>query len=60
MWVCMAEIFDVLKNSVRARELRMKAASLFERFNEVFWDDGMEFYVYALDGATKAAEVPRS
>lgn len=50
-WLGMAEIYDVLGNQARARELREKAAKLFERFNAAFWDDDMGFYVFALDGA---------
>jgi glycogen debranching enzyme len=52
-WVRMAEVFDTLGKTERARELRKKAARLFERFNEVFWDDEMGFYAYALDGDKK-------
>ena len=32
------------------RSLRAKAAALFERFNEAFWDEELGFYAYALDG----------
>jgi glycogen debranching enzyme len=49
----MAEIFDVLKKPDRARELRAKAAKLFERFNEAFWDEELGFYAFALDGNKK-------
>ena len=49
-WVRMAEAFDALDKPNRAKELRVKAAALFERFNEVFWDEELGFYVYALDG----------
>jgi glycogen debranching enzyme len=52
-WIRMAEIFDVLGNADRARELRVKAMSLFRRFNEVFWDDASGYYAYALDGDKK-------
>ena len=37
----------------RAKELREKAADLFERFNAKFWDDDFGFYAYALDGDKK-------
>jgi glycogen debranching enzyme len=30
-----------------------KAAALFERFNDAFWDDEFGFYAYALDGDKK-------
>src|SRR5262245_39567873 len=49
-WVRMAEAFDALGKPDRAQELRAKAAALFERFNEAFWDEELGFYVYALDG----------
>jgi glycogen debranching enzyme len=49
-WVRMAEIFDALGKPDRARELRAKAAALFARFNEAFWDEDLGFYAYALDG----------
>jgi glycogen debranching enzyme len=49
-WIGMAEIFDALGKCDRASELRGKAAALFERFNEVFWDEELGFYAYALDG----------
>jgi glycogen debranching enzyme len=49
-WLDMAEIFDALGKHARARELRAKAADLFRRFNDAFWDDDFGFYAYALDG----------
>jgi glycogen debranching enzyme len=49
-WMRMAEIFDARGRRDRARELRAKAAALFERFNAAFWDDALGFYAYALDG----------
>ena len=49
-WVRMAEVFDALGKADRATELRAKAAALFARFNEVFWDEELGFYTYALDG----------
>ncbi|QQO23411.1 amylo-alpha-1,6-glucosidase [Bradyrhizobium diazoefficiens] len=49
-WLRMAEIFDELGKQAVARSLRAKAAELFARFNEAFWDEGMGFYAYALDG----------
>ena len=49
-WVRMAEAFDALDKPDRAKELRAKAAALFERFNEAFWDEELGFYAYALDG----------
>jgi glycogen debranching enzyme len=52
-WIRMAEAFDALGKPDRAQELRAKAAALFERFNEAFWDEELGFYVYALDGDKK-------
>jgi glycogen debranching enzyme len=49
-WLGMAEVFDELGKPGRARELRARAATLCERFNQAFWDDGLGFYAYALDG----------
>src|SRR5215468_2264213 len=49
-WIRMAEAFDALGKPDRAKELRAKAAALFERFNDAFWDEELGFYVYALDG----------
>jgi glycogen debranching enzyme len=52
-WLRMAAVYDVLGDPGRARELRTKAAVLFKRFNEAFWDDESGFYAYALDGDKK-------
>jgi glycogen debranching enzyme len=52
-WVRMAEVFDALGRSDRAQALREKAAALFDRFNEAFWDEELGFYAYALDGDKK-------
>jgi glycogen debranching enzyme len=49
----MAEVFDALGKPDRAKALRAKAATLFERFNDAFWDEELGFYVYALDGNKK-------
>jgi glycogen debranching enzyme len=49
-WLRMAEIFDALGRPERATQLRTKAMALSERFNEVFWDEELGFYAYALDG----------
>ena len=52
-WLRMAEIFDELGKPDRAEELRRKAAALFKRFNEAFWDEELGFYAFALDGEKK-------
>src|SRR5207237_10885174 len=49
-WIRMAEAFDALGKPERAKTLRAKAAVLFERFNQAFWDEELGFYAYALDG----------
>jgi glycogen debranching enzyme len=49
-WVRMAEVFDALGKPERAQDLRAKAAVLFARFNEAFWDEELGFYALALDG----------
>jgi glycogen debranching enzyme len=52
-WIRMAEAFDALGQPERAQSLRVKAATLFTRFNEAFWDDELGCYAYALDGDKK-------
>jgi glycogen debranching enzyme len=49
-WQRMAEIYDARGNKPRAEQLRGKARTLFERFNDVFWDEASGFYAFALDG----------
>jgi glycogen debranching enzyme len=49
-WLRMAEIYDELDNKRRANRLRKKAAALFKKFNEAFWDEKSGFYAFALDG----------
>jgi glycogen debranching enzyme len=49
-WLRMAEVFEELGDSNRARTLREKAAALFEKFNADFWDEENGFYAYMLDG----------
>jgi glycogen debranching enzyme len=52
-WLRMSEVFDELGDPGRAAELRAKAAALFKRFNEAFWDEELGFYAFALDGEKK-------
>jgi glycogen debranching enzyme len=52
-WLRMAEIYDELDNKRRANRLRKKAAVLYKKFNEVFWDEKSGFYAFALDGDKK-------
>jgi glycogen debranching enzyme len=49
-WLRMADIYDALDRKAKAARLRRKAAELFERFNDVFWDEASGFYAFALDG----------
>jgi glycogen debranching enzyme len=48
-WLRMAQIYEALDNDDRAAKLRRKAAVLFEKFNETFWNEAEGFYAYALD-----------
>ncbi len=52
-WLRTAEIYDELGNKRRANALRKKAAELYEKFNDAFWDESAGFYAYALDGGKK-------
>lgn len=52
-WLRMAEIHDALGKPDKAATLRAKAADLFRKFNEVFWDEESGFYAYMLDGDKK-------
>ena len=52
-WLRMAAVYRELGNAARAAELRAKAAALYERFNEAFWDEEFGFYAFALDGDKK-------
>lgn len=49
-WLRMAAIYDTLGEKRRASRLRAKAAELFARFNEAFWDERAGFYALCLDG----------
>ena len=49
-WQRMAEVYDELALPDRAAALRVKAAALFQKFNEVFWDEAGGFYAFMLDG----------
>ena len=52
-WLRMAEIFAFLGRPQRAAALRRKAAVLFRKFNDAFWDEETGTYAYALDGDKK-------
>ena len=49
-WLRMAELYEALHRPDRAAELRAKAAALFAKFNQDFWDEATGFYAYMLDG----------
>ncbi len=49
-WLRMADVYQELGKPDRAAELRAKAAALFERFNDAFWDEEFGFYAFGLDG----------
>lgn len=49
-WLRMAEIYDALERPERATALRDKAAVLFRKFNEAFWDEESGYYAFMLDG----------
>ncbi len=49
-WLRMAEVYDELGRPDRAAWLRDKAAALFRRFNEAFWNEETGFYAFMLDG----------
>ena len=52
-WQRMAEVYEALGKPDRAAALRAKAKTLYERFNEVFWDEAAGIYAYCLDGEKK-------
>jgi glycogen debranching enzyme len=52
-WLRMAQIYDALGKSARARTLREKAEALFVHFNDAFWDEESGFYAFCLDGDKK-------
>jgi glycogen debranching enzyme len=49
-WLRMAEVYIELGRPERAARLRDKAAALFRRFNDAFWDEETGFYAFMLDG----------
>jgi len=52
-WVRMAQVYDALDRPDRAKALRAKATSLFDKFNATFWNETEGYYAYALDGDKK-------
>ncbi len=49
-WLRMGQLYDYLGRHRSADRLRDKAADLFERFNQAYWDETEGTYVLALDG----------
>ncbi|MBN8888811.1 MAG: amylo-alpha-1,6-glucosidase [Rhodospirillales bacterium 70-18] len=49
-WTGMAEIYTALGRPDSAARLLAKAAALYNRFNDAFWDERLGFYAFALDG----------
>ena len=41
---------EAIGQEARAEELRRKAAALYAKFNERFWDEETGFYAFCLDG----------
>ncbi len=52
-WRGMAELYGQLGDPDRATRLTQKAAALYAKFNEVFWNEADGFYAYCLDGNKK-------
>ncbi|MGA2549670.1 MAG: glycogen debranching N-terminal domain-containing protein [Burkholderiaceae bacterium] len=52
-WLRMAQIYDVLGQPDKAAALRAKAAALYDKFNNAFWNEEAGFYALALDGDKK-------
>jgi len=52
-WRRMADIYESFGDARRAVSLRDKAARLFVRFNDAFWDEDTAFYAFALDAEKK-------
>jgi glycogen debranching enzyme len=55
-----AEFYDLLGDAQKAAHYREKAATLKQKFNEVFWVADMQTYALALDGNKKRLEVHNS
>jgi glycogen debranching enzyme len=52
-WLRMAKVYEELGNTDRAGVLRAKAARLFDRFNDAFWNEKEGYYAFGLDGDKK-------
>jgi glycogen debranching enzyme len=49
-WLRMAQVYDALDRPSRAKDLRAKAAVLFEKFDATFWSESSGYHAFALDG----------
>ncbi len=56
----MAEIYDLLKESERAADLRERARRLYQQFNEVFWWEAEGTYYLGLDKEKRPMETVAS
>src|SRR5262249_9004121 len=52
-WLRMAQAFEYFNQPDLAATLRLKAAALQQKFEELFWCEETSFYIYALDGDKK-------
>jgi len=52
-WLRMAQVYEALGKHARAKTLRAKAKTLYDRFNEAFWNEEAGFYAFCLDGEKK-------
>jgi glycogen debranching enzyme len=58
--VRMADMYEVLGDTRKAKRLRAEASRLFERFNETFWWDAEDTYYLGLDGEKRPIETVAS
>jgi glycogen debranching enzyme len=59
-WLRTAEVFDVLDEPKRAKELRRKAADLQRQFEDAFWCEDLGFYAFCLDPEKRPVETVAS
>src|SRR5262249_17497817 len=59
-WLRMAQAFEYFNQPDLAAALRLKAAALQQKFEELFWCEETGFYIYALDGDKKQVKTIRS
>src|SRR5262249_3518469 len=54
--LAMADLYDIVGQAARARELRQQAAALAARFNRDYWLPERDYYALALDGRKKPVD----